>query len=686
MINITSSATLYVSATEGNDNYSGFAPHPIAGAAGCIAGPLRTLRRAKMLLEEMCVPTKAQPVTLRIEGDHFMTAPLTLSPAAHYAQAGYALANITIESYGATRARLIGGRRIEGLAPDTFRGVACLSAHIPDVASGAWQFTDLYVNGRRAQAARYPREGTLRALAVERESGPSAWQHLHDGSRWFIADKRDLADVEGIENATVSFYHYWVDEHSPVESYDRESGKLVMSYRSRYKNSVQYDLGATSELCYYLENVPNAFGRPNDWYLDVPNGMLYYVPEDMTADPTTLEVLAPTLTQLVTVSGAAGAPATGIRLRNLDFICSRGDYASKSVDPSDAPVPVPTPEGYASDPQAAADAYGAVQFRYAENCAVEGCRFTALGLHAVEILGGCRRIRVERSSFEQLGGSAVKIFGAPAEGEPQDMTSHCSVIGNTVRHIGRRYAAAVGILVCHASYNEIADNEVAYTDYSGISVGWVWGYKPSSCYGNIIRRNHVHHIGMGQLSDLAGIYLLGVQSGTVVEENHVHDVISAYYSGHGIYTDEGSSYITIERNLVTHCTSSCFFQHYGAYNTVRDNLFAFGKGGVISVGTVKTGGHIGIVFEGNTVITEGDDPIYAVGNPGLLAGVLRASRNFFLHTDGHAPVLCLAKVEGGTRPLSLADWQSATGLDEESVCTPPDALAVNARLDAFLKK
>ena len=72
----------------------------------------------------------------------------------------------------------------------------------------------------------------------------------------------------------------------------------------------------------------------------------------------------------------------------------------------------------------------------------------------------------------------------------------------------------------------IADNEVAYFSHVGISTGWTWDYTcPDCCSGqqptcvgainNTVTGNHVHHLGNGDLSDLAGIYFLGVSNGTV---------------------------------------------------------------------------------------------------------------------------------------------------------------------------
>ena len=658
MSDFTNSSTIYISATEGSDAYTGLAPHPGKGASG----PLRSFRRLRELLVGLHTPAHVQPITVRIEGEHYFNETFVLGAIS----GGYTMRDITFESYGDAPARLVGGRRIEGFAPDTFNGVPCLSVHIPTVESGAWHFTDLYVNGKRAAAARYPREGTLRAVAVERMDA----QKLGDGSKWFIAHKEDLAGIEGIEDAIVSFYHYWVDEHSPVESYDPETGKLVMAYRSRFKNTVNYDKNDTSEFCYYLENIAAGFGRPNDWYLDVPRGMLYYVPEDPSADSADLAIYAPTVEQIITVEGEPEARVSGIRFRNLEFLCSRGDYASKSATPNGDGIVQP----YASDPQSVCGGYGALRFKYAVNCAVEDCRFSALGLYAVEIRDGCERVRIERSLLEDLGGGGVRIFRS--EGSDDDARiACCAITGNTIRHIGRRYAAACGVLICHASYNEVADNEISYTDYSGISVGFVWGYTPTHCYGNLIRRNHVHHIGVGLLSDMAGIYLLGMQSGTVVEDNYVHDVVSGHYGGHGIYTDEGSSYITVERNRVVNCRSNCFYQHYGVHNTVRDNIFAFGQHGVVAMG--RSEGHVGVIFENNTVIAAAEEPMYHSYASGGFTQALRASGNRFYHPENPDPTIFISRTPAGACKVTLAEWQTDFAMDEGSSLGLPDGIGID---------
>jgi hypothetical protein len=117
-----------------------------------------------------------------------------------------------------------------------------------------------------------------------------------------------------------------------------------------------------------------------------------------------------------------------------------------------------------------------------------------------------------------------------------------------------------------------------------ISVGWQWDFKSSITRDTLVEGNLIHDIGRGMLSDMAGIYTLGVSPGTVIRRNCIYNVHSAHYGGLGIYLDEGSSHILVEQNLVHSVTDDPFTCHYGR-GYILTRIFSFaGDRAIASLG------------------------------------------------------------------------------------------------------
>src|SRR5439155_26880278 len=147
--------------------------------------------------------------------------------------------------------------------------------------------------------------------------------------------------------------------------------------------------------------------------------------------------------------------------------------------------------------------------------------------------------------------------------------------------------------------NRVAHNHIHDFSYTGISVGWTWGYGKTLARDNVIEFNAVHDLGKERLNDMGGIYTLGVQPGTVIRSNVFHDIAGFRYGGWGIYLDEGSTEILVEKNLVYRTTHGGFHQHYGRENIVRNNIFALGRDAQIQ--RTRAEPHSSFPFERNIV-------------------------------------------------------------------------------------
>jgi len=435
---------------------------------------------------------------------------------------------------------------------------------------------------------------------------------------------------------------------------------------------------------YYLDNVGEGFGQPGEWYLDRAAGKLYYAPLDGET-PDNTQVWAPRCLQLLAFSGDPESSRyvehirfEGITFRHTDWrhpdeadVPLYGSWRVAPNSPSDRSFGKRhCRDGMAAAAQAACDIPGVVAFEGARNCALVGCTVEQAGWYGVDIGDACEAIDVDHCTLRDLGAGGVKINGAAARDADVLLrrTGRCRVADCEITAAGRVFHSAVGVLSMNAFGMRIIHNHIHDLFYTGVSCGWEWGYQESVSRDNLIGWNHIHDIGQGLLSDMGGIYTLGVQSGTVLRNNHIHDVRSAHYGGWCIYPDEGSSHILVEHNVCYDADRNGFHQHYGRENVIRNNVFAFGGEAVGRYSRQEP--HRGFTFMRNILVTDGK-PVWGSARrtdaEGLAAERQRMTCDLNLIFDPTGEPLT---VEAGGDPVPISEWIEA-GLDAHSVCADP---------------
>ncbi|WP_243229085.1 right-handed parallel beta-helix repeat-containing protein [Microbacterium sp. CIAB417] len=520
---------------------------------------------------------------------------------------------------------LRGSVRISGWRPVSVNGVQAWAAPAPRTGGRR-----LYVGGVAAPRPRFPRDGFLR---VEEQDGldpaGSFVGTLFDGAasfRYVDGDIPELAQPEAVE---VVVPHYWVQERMPITAIDRETRTVTSSLRSIF---ALRDDAAALFARYYLDNVAESFGEvPGEWYLDATGALagasgphVLYLPLE-GQDMTDLDVRMPVTDAFVELAGTAQDPVREVRFEGIRF--AEADFAS--VPPAMPPFGVredpqlPADGRYAADVQAASTVPAALRFTHARSCALIGGAVERVGGYALSLGAGSRGTLVSGVRFTDLGAGAVRSGGGIDALGP-DYNQANEVSDCLIERGGQVYPNTVAVLFQHGSHNVIAHNEIRDFFYSGISVGWMWDYLHSPSEGNRIEGNHIHDLGKGLLNDMGGVYLLGIAPGTVVRGNHIHDVECANYGGWGIYLDEGSSHVVIEQNVVHDVSSQSYHQHYGREVMIRDNIWAYGRSGQVSI--TRPEEHVSFTFHRNIVVSEGM-PAF-VGYPDH-----RDIRNFGIDSD-----------------------------------------------------
>ena len=645
---------IYVS-PQGNDGYSGRLPDTDTDGTD---GPLATLERAQRIVQSLMRRTERQTIRVVIrEGVYHLDRTLTFtnddfgSPELFdWHTSTEPVHPVVYEAFPGEQPVISGGRKITGFVETEVHGRKAWATDIPEVANGSWHFTELWVNDGRRCRPILPKKGEFLIETPYDASFEGTWSEtVGKGTNRFGYTEGDInPDWKNLQDVEIVILSLWRSLRAKLESIDAEKRIAYLDRDSRMR--LTYDFGETGA-AYCVENVFEALDTPGEWYLDKSQGRLYYLPMPGEAIEST-EVVAPYLCTLLEITGGKLEKVSGQkRLNTHPFLVFRGLTFSHTEWPE--------PQSLATIGQSAPMVPGAISLSDAHHVALEGCGLAHLGTYGIAFEEKCWDNRVSGCTFDDLGAGGVKIWHGCGRNTVED----CD-IGNG----GHLFPPAVGVLIGDAPANIVVHNNIHDFFYTGVSVGWLWGYDENQSGGNIIEWNHIHHLGKGKLSDMGGIYTLGMQAGTRLRYNLIHDVWSRTYGGWAIYPDEGSSHLLIENNICYDTKCAPFHQHFGFENIVRNNIFAFGKEAQIERGRRES--HISFTFERNIVAFSEGLLLRAGhnGKPWATDDVLFRSNCYF--DTGGRPIT----PEG----MSFEEWQK-TGQDGHSIVADPKFADLDGR-------
>ncbi len=530
---------------------------------GTLESPLKTLKGAKEKLKALKGITNEEITVWFRAGTYLFTEELSFDSSDY--------SNVTYRSYPNEEVVFSGSVDFTEWTPTIINAT---KAFVTDVDTDNLYFRSLFKGDERLSISKWPKTGCFTVTDAKDEDSFDANNITGNNSSGFFAlhaafytDK--VRDFKNLSDVNVRILHKWCDDILPLHSTDPNTGRVELTKPA----AMTIEVGDN----FVYENVREALTEPGEWYLDRAEKKLYYIPQkNETAESLTLS--APVTESFFNINGASDITFSGIDFKNTDWDFVSGTWHNLG-DGFDHPLYANIKYNH-THPQAAYETPGTINISNSSEINFTNCKFKNISNTAIKYGSGSKDSVVSSCLFDQIGGNAIFIDGPfviPAK------TSNIDVTDCHIKYYGRIYNNSIGVLITHATDCDITYNEIHDGWYTAVSVGWNWGYTDNPTNNIKVQNNLIYNIGNGWLSDMGGIYTLGIQPDTVLSGNIIHNVGcyegSTGYGGWGVYLDEGSSYITVEKNLVYDCSSNSLHQHYGKDNLIKNNIFAFSDDG-----------------------------------------------------------------------------------------------------------
>lgn len=441
-------------------------------------------------------------------------------------------------------------------------------ADVPDFNGRPIDFRQLWVNGQKATRARdvsdFEQMSRIRTYdkknhvlwvpkkAVEKIlKAPYAEMVLHE--MWCTSNLRIKSIMIQGDSAAVRF-------HDP---------EAKLQFEHPWPSPMTPDTGHPSP--FYLTNAKDLLDEPGEWYHDVREHKLYYMPRQ---GETVKEAVVPVLETLVEFIGNAEHPVRSITIKGITFSHTTWMRPSeKGHVPLQAGMylteayklrpQIDRPNNHKLDNQGwLGRANAAIELRYTEDICFADCRFEHLGGSGLDYVFACRRGTTTNCTFTDIAMNGYVCGSFSPEGlethlpyQPTDIREVCTgqiVEQSEFYNVTNEDWGCVAIAAGYVSGFTIEHNTIHDVSYTGISLGWGWNrdlvcMKDNKVHANLIY-NYAQH-----MYDCAGIYTLGNQPGTIISENVVRDIAAPSYvhdPNHWfyLYTDEGSSNIILRDN------------------------------------------------------------------------------------------------------------------------------------------
>lgn len=429
---------------------------------------------------------------------------------------------ITYQAYPGEKPVFTGGKKLSDWKPCTNNPAGLPEAargklmycDIPSELRGKWQITTLYDGLVMLPRAR---SGDLKVAPTRVKDDLNAQpkniankltrdQDPLTFTRTLFYRDNDLREWPAVGDIEIFIRpkHQWLINLLPVAKVDSTTKTATFGVDPTYQ--------VKPDNVYHVENAIDHLDENGEWCFSTAEGRVYLWPARFLAQ---CDIRAPFLQEFIRVEGVEdGTPARCINFTGLTFHHGlRDTWREGDI-------------GLQHDWAMYDKGNAVLRFRHAEDCAVDGCAFTASSGDGVRLDLHCQRITVRSSLFAYLGGTGILLNGYGAG--MKDENHHNMITNNYLHHIGEIYWHSPAIFIAQSGHNVISHNTIHDLSYNGMVIS---GIRPHELMFHKPLANRREWIGSLRLAECRPyIDLLFKQNAATWREFNMNEILPLLHS------------------------------------------------------------------------------------------------------------------------------------------------------------
>jgi Right handed beta helix region len=454
-----------------------------------------------------------------------------------------------------------GGRKViytaaSGAKPILSGGISVTGWEVHDPAKNIYcakttttPFRQLYVNDALAIRARHPNRESEKDNSPYWECKVPAIPKMRIKQEyWQPCSQVPESKRAEIEMVMICHWYHQRIRVGTVKTVGKEVEITPAQPNKNFsKTQVFYTKSGFIDNPFHFENALEFIDAPYEWYQDANKGMVYMAfPKDVKPDAVRVEI--PIVETVIAVEGTAAEPVRDIEFRGLTVKLTNWNKPSTfGINMTQAAQA----QGCESPP-------AMIFVKHSQRLAFRNNTFAQAGGQGLELYNA-DLTDVEGNTFRTIAANGIMIDrGTGSNPAPDKQSVGIAIWNNDASTCGSHYSNGMFLFASNVKKLTVAHNHIYNLPYSGMQIGQQPGgirgkeYTDVGCGENTIINNLIHHCNQIH-GDGGGIYTLGgVQKGTLISGNFVHDTVQPKWDRYHvsqIYLDNNSSKITVRDNV-----------------------------------------------------------------------------------------------------------------------------------------